>query len=87
MEEVFSGLNKYKCLKCKVLVWVKKGLKIYVSSNILIIFLKRYFIGRFSKIIKYIKYLFNFLLVEFMSDDVLYEVMVLEYEFFGVLVY
>ena len=86
-EETLQGSNKYRCSKCKALVRAKKGSKIHVSPNVLMIPLKRYSTGRFSKITKYVSYPSTFSLGPFMSDDAPYEVTPPNYHLFGVLVH
>jgi hypothetical protein len=86
-EETLEGSNKYKCSKCKTLVRAKKAAKIHVSPNVLMIPLKRYSTGRFSKITKYVSYPSTLSLGPFMSEDAPYEVTPPNYELFGVLVH
>ena len=71
--EILDGSNKYKCARCRAYVRAEKGGKIHVSPNVLVIPLKRYTMGRFSKITKFVEFPATLDLTPYMSRDAPYE--------------
>lgn len=71
--ETLDGSNKYKCGRCRAYVSAEKGAKIHVSPNVLILPLKRYTMGRFSKITKHVEFPLELDLTPYMSPDAPYE--------------
>ena len=71
--ETLDGSNKYKCGRCRAYVKAEKGAKIHVSPNVLVLPLKRYAMGRFSKITKHVEFPLELDLAPYMSADAPYE--------------
>lgn len=71
--ETLDGSNKYKCGRCAAYVRAEKGTKIHVSPNVLVVPLKRYTMGRFSKITKFVEFPLTLDLRPYMSRDAPYE--------------
>ena len=71
--EILDGSNKYKCARCRAYVRAEKGGKIHVSPNVLVVPLKRYTMGRFSKITKFVEFPATLDLTPYMSRDAPYE--------------
>ena len=71
--EILDGSNKYKCARCRAYVRAEKGAKIHVSPNVLVVPLKRYTMGRFSKITKFVEFPATLDLTPYMSRDAPYE--------------
>jgi ubiquitin carboxyl-terminal hydrolase 36/42 len=71
--ETLDGSNKYKCGRCHAYVRAEKGAKIHVSPNVLILPLKRFQVGRFSKITKHVEFPIELDLTPYMSPDAPYE--------------
>ena len=67
--ETLDGDNKYKCGRCRAYVAAEKGAKIHVSPNVLVVPLKRYQMGRVSKITKFVEYPLELDLSPYMSPD------------------
>ena len=67
--ETLDGDNKYKCGRCRAYVAAEKGAKIHVSPNVLVVPLKRYQMGRASKITKFVEYPLELDLSPYMSPD------------------
>jgi len=67
--ETLDGNNKYKCGRCDAYVRATKGSKIHVSPNVLVVPLKRFQIGRFSKITKWVEFPVHLDLSPYMSSD------------------
>ena len=71
--ETLDGDNKYKCGRCRAYVAAEKGAKIHVSPNVLVVPLKRYQMGRVSKITKFVEYPLELNLSPYMSPDAPHE--------------
>lgn len=67
--EELAGANKYKCASCRAYVVAEKGAKIHVSPNVLVLPLKRYQMGRASKITKHVEFPERLDLTPYMSED------------------
>jgi ubiquitin carboxyl-terminal hydrolase 36/42 len=86
--EELDGANKYRCASCRAYVVAEKGAKIHVSPNVLVLPLKRYQMGRASKITKHVEFPERLDLTPYMSEDAPHEGETKpEYRLYGVVVH